>query len=85
VIKLDNLLKDYIEESFDLYMIEEINAEANELTLANYIFDKTVTLRVSDDEIRFYSKAFDDALSHNMFLFVEYDEKRGVIIGRQKI
>ncbi|KIO66595.1 hypothetical protein B4065_2282 [Caldibacillus thermoamylovorans] len=65
----------------DLFMIEEIDAEKNLLVLANYIFDKKINYPVSDEDIEFYADAFDVALSKNMFLFVEFDEKRGVIIG----
>lgn len=65
----------------DLFMIEEIDAENNILVLANYIFDKRIKVSVSDEQIKYYAKSFDEALSKNIFLFVEYDEKRGVIIG----
>ncbi|APC50355.1 hypothetical protein BME96_18915 (plasmid) [Virgibacillus halodenitrificans] len=71
-----------VEGSFvDLFMIEEIDAENNQLILANYIFNKKVSYPVTDEEIERYAYAFDEAISQNMFLSVEYDEKRGVIIG----
>lgn len=65
----------------DLFMIEEIDAEHNTLVLANYIFDKKRKVIVSDEQIKYYAEAFDEALLKNIFLFVEFDEKRGVIIG----
>jgi len=70
-----------IDSVVDLFMIEEIDAENNLLILANYIFDKKISYPVSDEEIERYAYAFDEAISQNMFLSVEYDEKRGVIIG----
>lgn len=70
-----------IDSAVDLFMIEEIDAENNMLILANYIFDKRISHSVTDEEIEKYAYAFDEAISQNMFLSVEYDEKRGVIIG----
>ncbi|MDM5335771.1 DUF5511 family protein [Fictibacillus enclensis] len=64
-----------------LYMIEEIDAENNVLVLANYIFDKRSKVVVSDEQIEYYAERFDDALCNNLFLFVEFDETRGAIIG----
>lgn len=70
-----------INSSFgDLFMIEEIDADNNELVLANYIFNKRNRVSVSDEQIEYYAEAFDEALLKNIFLFVEYDEKRGVIV-----
>lgn len=66
----------------NLFMIEEIDAENNTLVLANYVFDKKVKVVVTDEKIEFYANAFDEAIERNIFLFVEYDEKRGVIIGQ---
>ncbi|MGG4263757.1 DUF5511 family protein [Peribacillus simplex] len=65
----------------DLFMIEEIDAENNVLVLANYIFNKRNKVVVSDDQIKYYAEVFDEAVIKNLFLFVEYDEKRGVIVG----
>lgn len=65
----------------NLFMIEEIDAENNTLVLANYVFDKKVKVVVTDEKIEFYANAFDEAIERNIFLFVEYDEERGVIIG----
>lgn len=70
-----------VERSFgDLFMIEEIDAENNELVLANYVFNKRKRLTVTDEQIEYYAEAFDEALVKNIFLFVEFDEKRGVIV-----
>ncbi|MFI8496623.1 DUF5511 family protein [Peribacillus butanolivorans] len=65
----------------DLFMIEEIDAENNVLVLANYIFNKRNKVVVTDDQIKYYAEVFDEAVINNLFLFVEYDEKRGVIVG----
>ncbi len=74
--------KDDMGYSFgDLFMIEEIDAENNELVLANYVFNKRNRVSVSDEQIKSYAEAFDEALIKNIFLFVEFDEKRGIIIA----
>lgn len=65
----------------NLFMIEEIDAENNIVILANYIFNKRYEVAVSDNQLALYADAFDTALDHNMFLSVEYDERRGVILG----
>lgn len=65
----------------NLFMIEQIIAEENVLVLADYVYDKKVHHVVTDEDIEKYANAFDSALNENMFLFVEFDEKRGVIIG----
>ncbi len=65
----------------DLFMIEEIDAENNILVLANYVFNKKVKANVPDEKIEFYSFAFDEAVRNNMFLFVEYSEREGIILG----
>lgn len=70
-----------LESSFgDLFMIEEIDAENNELVIANYIFNKRNRVTVTDEQIQYYAEAFDEALVKNIYLFVEFDEKRGVIV-----
>lgn len=68
------------ESAVDLFMIEEIDAEKNLLVLANYIYDKKINYPVSDEEMEIYTDTFDVAISKNIFLFVEYDEKKGIII-----
>ncbi|RBP59327.1 hypothetical protein DES36_11952 [Alkalibaculum bacchi] len=68
--------------SGNLFMIEEIDAENNVLCIANYILDKKAKVSVTDEQIEFYAITFDETIKRNMFLFVEYDEKRGVIIGK---
>ncbi|WP_437834532.1 DUF5511 family protein (plasmid) [Niallia taxi] len=65
----------------ELFMIEEIDAESNKLILANYVFNKRTEVSVSDERIAFYANQFDKAVENNLFLFVEYDERRGVIVG----
>ncbi|TRZ39348.1 hypothetical protein CEQ21_07240 (plasmid) [Niallia circulans] len=65
----------------ELFMIEEIDAESNKLILANYVFNKRKEVSVSDERIAFYAQQFDQAVENNLFLFVEYDERRGVIVG----
>jgi len=65
----------------ELFMIEEIDAESNKLILANYVFNKRKEVSVSDERIAFYANQFDKAVKNNLFLFVEYDERRGVIVG----
>ncbi|MFP7474445.1 DUF5511 family protein [Niallia taxi] len=65
----------------ELFMIEEIDAESNKLILANYVFNKRKEVSVSDERIAFYANQFDKAVENNLFLFVEYDESRGVIVG----
>lgn len=65
----------------NLFMIEQIIAEDNVLVLADYVYDKKVHHVVTDEDIEKYAIAFDNAVDENMFLFVEFDEKRGVIIG----
>lgn len=65
----------------ELFMIEEIDAESNKLILANYVFNKRKEVSVSDERIAFYVNQFDKAVENNLFLFVEYDESRGVIVG----
>ncbi len=64
-----------------IYIVEEIKAETNELILVNYIFDKRINATISDEKIEFYAKAFDKVLEDDSLLFVEVDEKRGVIVG----
>lgn len=64
-----------------LFMIESIDDVNRSIILANYVFNKRYKVAVSSEELEVYTEAFDDALSRNMFLSVEYDEKRGVIIG----
>lgn len=64
-----------------LFMIESIDDVNRRIILANYVFNKRYKVAVSSEELEVYTEAFDDALSRNMFLSVEYDEKRGVIIG----
>ena len=64
-----------------IYIVEEIKAETNELILVNYIFDKRINAIISDEKIEFYAKAFDKVLEDDSLLFVEVDEKRGVIVG----
>lgn len=65
----------------ELFLIEEIDAENNILILSNYIFDKRNKVSVTDEQIEYYAKVFDEALVKNLFLFVEFDEERGVIVG----
>ncbi|MEY8742835.1 DUF5511 family protein [Bacillales bacterium AN1005] len=65
----------------ELFMIEEIVAESNTLILANYVFNKRKEVSVSDERIAFYADQFDKAIENNLFLFVEFDERRGVIVG----
>jgi len=65
----------------ELFMIEEIDEESNKLILANYVFNKRKEVSVSDERIAFYANQFDKAVKNNLFLFVEYDERRGVIVG----
>lgn len=66
----------------DLYMIESIDSENNLLTLSNYIFNKKSTVTVTNEQIEFYANAFDKSTEQNMYLFVEYNESEGVIIGQ---
>ena len=65
----------------ELFMIEEIDAESNTLILINYVFKKKKEVTVSDERIAFYANQFDQAVENNLFLFVEFDERRGVIVG----
>lgn len=64
-----------------LFMIEEIDSEKNTLLLADYIFNKRVTVPVTEKQISLYGNAFDLALKNNIYISVEYDENRGEIIG----
>ncbi|MGG4037844.1 DUF5511 family protein [Heyndrickxia ginsengihumi] len=73
--------EDEIQSSSGLFMIEEIDAENNVLVLADYIFNKRNKVMVSDEQIEFYARVFDEAVLKNLYLCVEYDEKRGVIVG----
>lgn len=66
----------------ELFLIEEIDAEENTLILHNLFLSKKFNVVVTDEEIEKYAEAFDAALDNNWYLFVEYDEERGVIIGR---
>ncbi|MFB7304605.1 DUF5511 family protein [Heyndrickxia sporothermodurans] len=75
------MMKEEVQSSGDLFMIEEIDAENNVLILADYIFNKKSEVTVSEEQIKYYSEIFDQALLNNLFLFVEFDEKRGVIVG----
>lgn len=77
-----SLLAESNESVVDLFMIEEIRAEENVLVLANYVFDKKYYHQVPEEEIEKYAIAYDTAINQNMFLSVEYDEMRGVIIGK---
>jgi len=65
----------------ELFMIEEINAESNTLILTNYVFNKRKEVSVSDERIAFYANQFDQAEENNLFLFVEFDERRGIVVG----
>lgn len=65
-----------------LYMIEQIDSENNLLILSNYFFNEKVKVTVTDQQIEFYANAFDKSLEQNMYLFVEYNESEGIIIGK---
>lgn len=65
-----------------LYMIEQIDSENNLLVLSNYFFNEKVKVTVTDQQIEFYAIAFDKSLEQNMYLFVEYNESEGIIIGK---
>lgn len=67
--------------SGDLYMIEEIDSESNKVVLSNYLFNKKRTVILADKQIEMYAMAFDSAIEKNMYLFVEFNEREGVIIG----
>lgn len=66
--------------SVDLFMIEDIDVKKNRIFLGNYVFDKKRVYMGSSEEIAFYYKAFHEALDRNIFLFVEYDDDRGIIL-----
>lgn len=76
------MIEECLKPVSDLFMIEQIDAENNVIILANYVFNKRSVVNVSDEQIKFYARTFDEVvLKSNLYLFVEFDEKRGVIVG----
>lgn len=63
-----------------LYMIEGIDSKSGIIVLADYIFDKKISHQATAEEVEIYECFFYDALDRNIFLHVEYDEKRKIIV-----
>lgn len=63
-----------------LFMIEAIDVENNMILLANYIFRKRYEVVLSKEQIQSYFAAFHQALDANIYLSVEFDEKKGTIV-----
>lgn len=64
----------------DLFMIEEINVEHNTMTLSNYIFNKKRMYEATSEEIEYYQNLLWEAWERCVFLFVLFDDKKGVIL-----
>lgn len=65
--------------SIDLYFIDDIYDETSEIVIANYIFNKTFTVKLAKAEFDKLSITYRRAITQSMFLSVLYDEKEGVI------
>lgn len=69
-----------MELSQGLFMIYDVNSSENKITLINFIFNRKQEYFGSYDEVFFYEKVFHQALDMNIFLFVEFDESKGIIL-----
>ena len=65
----------------NMYLVEEIKADSNQLVLVNYFSNKKINAVISDEEIEIYTKKFDEIAENDGLFFVEVDEERGVILG----
>lgn len=62
----------------DLFAIVKIDGET--IYLENWFFNKKRVYKASSKEIEYYQYILQEAIEHNIFLFVEFDEKMGVIL-----
>ena len=62
------------------FRIDSIDVKRGILIVKNDVFNKVYEVPVTQEELEFYTEAFDEALSKDMFLSIEYDEARGVIV-----
>ncbi|MDK8747726.1 DUF5511 family protein [Streptococcus agalactiae] len=63
-----------------LYFIQNIDVKNREIELVNYVFDKQRTYIATPEEAKMYTNFFMEALERNMFLCVEFDEDKGIIV-----
>lgn len=63
-----------------LAMITDFNFERNEIFLTDFLVDEQIIVQEKREAFEMIEEAFYYALNRNMFLFVEYDKTRGIIL-----
>lgn len=63
----------------NLYMVVEVDQVQKKVQLQKYPFQKQVIINVSKEEAIMYAQLLEETSANESVLFVEYDEKRGMI------
>lgn len=63
-----------------LFMIENVDRDQQKIFLADYVFNKKRIYQGTPEEIAYFDSIFSEALERNIFLSVEFDETRGIIV-----
>ncbi|PGZ34559.1 hypothetical protein COE50_06095 [Bacillus anthracis] len=63
----------------NLYMIMHVDQVQKKVQLQKYPFQKQVIINVSTEEAIMYAQLLEETSENESVLFVEYDEKRGMI------
>lgn len=63
-----------------LAMVTDVDFVKNEIFLEDFVFNKKMVIQGSKEVLEMVGKAFYYALNRNLFIFVEYDEKLGIIL-----
>lgn len=63
----------------NLYMVVEVDQVQKKVQLQKYPFQKQVIINVSKEEAIMYAQLLEETSENESVLFVEYDEKRGMI------
>lgn len=66
--------------NIDLYFIKDVDVKKRRVYLENFIFGKKRVYLCTPEEVLFYKNAFHEAINHNFYLSVEYDESVGIIV-----
>ena len=64
----------------ELYFIENVDVRKKRIYLSNFIYDKKRVYMGTLEEAKYYKKTFLQALDRNIFLVVEFDNEKGIIL-----
>ena len=63
-----------------LAMVMNVDFDKEEILISDFVFNKKMVIQGSKEVLEMIGNALNYALDRNLFIFVEYDEKIGIIL-----